>query len=101
MNRANTNRAPPDRQQAQSLQVKKRDGKTNKEGERIMKHIGTKLSMLVLAGSLAGTAMAANDGILLKEQANNNYCHMKFPAMRQRTLGSANPELKRDRKSVV
>ena len=60
-----------------------------------MKHIGTKLSMLVLAGSLAGTAMAANDGILMKEQVNNNYCHMKFPAMRQRTLGSANPELKR------
>ncbi len=61
-----------------------------------MKHIGTTLSMLVLMGSLAGTAMAGNaDGILLKERADNNYCHTRFPAIRQHTLESANPELKR------
>jgi hypothetical protein len=60
-----------------------------------MKYIGTTISMLVLAGSLAGTAMAGNDGILLKEQASNDYCHMQFPAIRQHTLGSANPELKK------
>ena len=58
-----------------------------------MKHIGTSLSMLVLAGSLVGSAFAA-DGILLKEQATNNYCHMKFPAIKERTLAGNNPELK-------
>jgi hypothetical protein len=59
-----------------------------------MKHIGTTLSMLVLAGSLAGTAMAANDGILVKEQGGENYCHMKFPAIKEATLAGNNPELK-------
>lgn len=60
-----------------------------------MKRIGTTLSMLVLAGSLAGSAMAADDGILLKEQFNaDNYCHMKFPAIKERTLAGNNPELK-------
>mgnify|MGYP001260757779 CR=1 FL=1 len=59
-----------------------------------MKRIGTALSILVLAASLAGSAIAA-DGILMKEQlADENYCHMKFPAIRPSTLWSANPELK-------
>jgi len=60
-----------------------------------MKRIGITLSILVLAGSLASAAWAAEDDILMKEQAsNNNYCHMKFPAMRQSTLASNNPQLK-------
>ena len=44
---------------------------------------------------MAGSAFAAN-GILLKEQLgkDENYCHMKFPAIRPSTLWSANPELK-------
>ena len=61
-----------------------------------MKRIGTIASMLVLAGSLAGSAMAA-DGILLKEQAGvdgENYCHMKFSAMDENTLSSDRPQLK-------
>lgn len=58
-----------------------------------MKRIGTTLSILALAGSLAGSAIAA-DGILLKEQTTNNYCHMKFPAIKERTLAGNNPELK-------
>ena len=59
-----------------------------------MKHIGTTLSMLVLAGSLAGTAMAANDGILVKDQDSENYCHMKFPAIKEATLAGNSPQLK-------
>ena len=59
-----------------------------------MKRIGTTLSMLVLAGSLAGSAMAANDGVLVKDEAGDNYCHMKFPAIREDTLGWKTPVLK-------
>ena len=61
-----------------------------------MKRIGATLSILVLAGSLAGSAIAADNGILEKERLsdNENYCHMKFPAMRKGTLTSAHPQLK-------
>jgi len=60
-----------------------------------MTRIGTTLSILVLAGSLAGSAFAA-DGILSKESlADENYCHMKFSAIRPSTLGTDHPELKR------
>jgi hypothetical protein len=59
-----------------------------------MKHIGTKLTMLILAASLAGSASAANNGILVKDDAGNNYCHMKFPAMTARSLVSKQPQLK-------
>jgi len=59
-----------------------------------MKRIGTTLSILVLAGSLAGSAMAADDGVLVKEQAGENYCHMKFPAIRPSTLATNDPQLK-------
>jgi hypothetical protein len=59
-----------------------------------MKHIGTKLSMLVLAGSLAGSAMAANDDIPVKAAAGENYCYMKFPAMTQKSLATKHPQLK-------
>jgi len=58
-----------------------------------MKRIGTMVSMLVLAGSLTGSAMAAG-GVLLKEELDQNYCHMKFPAMREDTLGWKTPVLK-------
>lgn len=59
-----------------------------------MKRLGTTVSMLVLAGSLAGSAMAANDGVLVKEQAGENYCHMRFPAIRRSTLATDHPQLK-------
>ena len=60
-----------------------------------MKRIGMKVSMLVLVSSLASSALAAQDGVLLKEQlADTNYCHMKFPAIRPSTLGGSNPQLK-------
>jgi hypothetical protein len=61
-----------------------------------MKRIGTTLSMLVLAGSLAGNAIAAEKGVLEKERlsATENYCHMKFTAIDEGTLASNNPQLK-------
>ena len=58
-----------------------------------MKRIGTMASMLILAGTLAGTAMAA-DGVLIKEAAGENYCHMKFPAIDENTLAENRPQLK-------
>lgn len=61
-----------------------------------MKRTGTILSILVLAGSLASNAIAANKGIVEKERLsdNENYCHMKFPAIKEGTLASRNPQLK-------
>ena len=59
-----------------------------------MKRVSTMISMVVLAGSLAGSAIAADDGILLKEEAGNNYCHMKFRAIKESTLAGSNPQLK-------
>ena len=61
-----------------------------------MKRIGSIATTLVLAGTLAGSAIAA-DGVLVKEeiwQAGENYCHMKFSAMDENTLSSDHPRLK-------
>ncbi len=58
-----------------------------------MKRVGAIISMTVLASALAGSAIA-EDRVLVKEPADNNYCHMKFPAIRQRTLSSGQPALK-------
>ena len=58
-----------------------------------MKRIGTIVSMLVLTGTLAGTAMAA-DGVLIKDEAGENYCHMNFPAIDENTLSGNHPQLK-------
>jgi hypothetical protein len=58
-----------------------------------------KITTSLLAGSLligsvgaTGTAIAVDDGILLKE-GSGGYCHMKFRAMEPRSLGD-NPRLK-------
>lgn len=58
-----------------------------------MNRIGPMVSVIVLAGSLAASAFAT-DGVVMKKEAGENYCHMKFPAMRQRTLASDSPQLK-------
>ena len=50
------------------------------------------LATVLLLGSLAGSALAA-DGVLLKEEASN-YCHMKFPAIEENTLLTDHPRLK-------
>ena len=59
-----------------------------------MKYIGTRLSILVFAGSLAGSALAANDWISAKEEGNANYCDMRFPAITQKSLATGHPRLK-------
>lgn len=58
-----------------------------------MNRTKTLLTAFVLAGSLAGSAMAA-DGVLVKDEAGETSCHMKFPAIRPSTLGTDHPELK-------
>jgi hypothetical protein len=71
-----------------------RKRKTEKGGEHIMKRIGSMVSVLVMVGSLAGSALAS-DGIVSKEESTaDSYCHMKFPAIRERTLAGNNPVLK-------
>jgi hypothetical protein len=65
----------------------------NKEGDEFMKRISASVSAIVLAGSLLGSAYAA-DGVLLKDEAAENYCHMKFAAIRPRTLASDDPQAK-------
>jgi len=59
-----------------------------------MKRIGVTASVVFLIGALSGSAFAVDP--LLKEEAGEGYCHMKFPAVRQRTLSSDNPQAKRD-----
>ena len=59
-----------------------------------MKRIGATASVVVLVGALSGSAFAVEP--LLKEEAGDGYCHMKFPAVRQKTLSSDNPQLKSD-----
>jgi hypothetical protein len=64
---------------------------------KIMKIANSFLAGLLLIGSLgaAATAMADNDGILLKQDVTSgSYCHEKFRAIEQSTLGSDAPTLK-------
>ena len=62
-----------------------------------MKIANSFLASLLLIGSLGATAtaMAADDGILLKQELTpDSYCHEKFPAIDQSTLDSDDPTLK-------
>jgi len=55
------------------------------------------LSVLVLAGAMGSSiaATAGADGVILKEASTEgSYCHMKFPAIDEITLGSKRPVLK-------
>ena len=56
-----------------------------------MKSIKTFLSFWLIAG--ASSAALAADGVLVKEQVGN-YCHLKFPAIEERTLAGNRPVLK-------
>ena len=58
-----------------------------------MKDIGTMVTMMVLAGFLAGSAIA-KDRIMAKDELSNaNYRHMKFPAITEQTLAGNHPQL--------
>ena len=61
-----------------------------------MKRIGLTLAALTIVGAIGGNATAkAADGILLREQLTaSNYCHLKFPAMTERSLSAASHMLK-------
>jgi hypothetical protein len=73
-----------------------RKKKRKKGGETIMKSLKANLSMLLVVGVLgtSGAALAA-DGVEVEGQlAPGSYCHEKFPAMTERSLGDNQPELK-------
>lgn len=55
------------------------------------------ISGLILAGTLGagGTQVIASDDVLSRTPLTaENYCHLKFPAVRQSTLGTDHPQLK-------
>jgi hypothetical protein len=54
------------------------------------------LAALLFTGTLGALNNAiAEDGVLSKDDASaGSYCHEKFPAIRQSTLGDDQPELK-------
>ena len=55
-----------------------------------MKSIKSVLAVLVLAGSMGSSiaSAAGTDGMILKDAlADGSYCHMKFPAIDEKTLG--------------
>ena len=59
-----------------------------------MKFLKTTVTAILLTGSIAGGALAA-DGVLSKDEVTpGSYCHMKFPAIRETTLFSDHPQLK-------
>jgi hypothetical protein len=66
-----------------------------KEKEKMKtKTIGVIASIVVLAGTLASSVLASDDGVLEKEEMGNNYCHMKFRAIKDGTLAGNDPQLK-------
>jgi len=53
------------------------------------------LLTLLLIGSVSGLApLWAAQGIIYKASGPGNYCHLKFPAIRENTLFSSRPVLK-------
>jgi hypothetical protein len=66
------------------------------KGEKTMKTMTSVLAVLVLAGAMGSSIASAEgtDGMILKDTlADGSYCHMKFPAIDERTLGSKHPVL--------
>ena len=62
-----------------------------------MTNFKSNLSMLLVVGVLgaSGTALAA-DGVVVEGQLSpGSYCHEKFPAITERSLGDNQPQLKR------
>jgi len=62
---------------------------------KIMKIATSFLAALLLTGTLGALNNAiAEDGIISKDDASaDSYCHEKFPAIREATLGDAKPAL--------
>ena len=56
-----------------------------------MKFLKTTVTAILLTGSIADGALAA-DGVLSKDEVTpGSYCHMKFPPMREDSLSWARP----------
>jgi len=52
-------------------------------------------SILIGTLGLSGAKGMASDGVLSKTPLTaDNYCHLRFPAIRPRTLGTDHPQLK-------
>jgi len=57
-----------------------------------MKFLKTAAMAILLTGSIAGSALAA-DSVLSKEEVTpGSYCHMKFPAISEQTLLTDYPQ---------
>jgi len=69
---------------------------TQRKEVRTMKIATSFLAALLFTGTLGAFNNAiAEDGILSKDDASaDSYCHEKFPAIRQSTLGDDQPALK-------
>ena len=61
-----------------------------------MKTMKSALSVLLMAGAMSSSLASAadRDGMILKDVATEgSYCHMKFPAIDEKTLSSKYPVL--------
>lgn len=59
-----------------------------------MKWFKTTVTVVLLTGSMAGGALAGDGALLKQEFMPGSYCHMKFPAIEESTLGANHPKLK-------
>jgi hypothetical protein len=70
----------------------------NKERKEVnkMKTARVLLATLLLAGSfVAAGTVKASDGVITKDEFTpGSYCHMKFPALQENSLGTNHPTLK-------
>lgn len=67
----------------------------------LQRHRSSLATLSILA--LAGSVIAADNGILMKERLsdNENYCYMKFSAIKEGTLGARHPQLKDTSSGVI
>ncbi len=60
-----------------------------------MKKVGSAILAVVLASTLVGSAYAMdNNHDVSSSDRADSYCHMKFPAIRPRTLATSEPQTK-------
>jgi hypothetical protein len=60
-----------------------------------MKKAGSAITAVVLASTLVGSAYAMdNNHDVSSSDRADSYCHMKFPAIRPRTLAAGEPQTK-------
>ena len=59
-----------------------------------MKTIAPIISAVLLAGSLASAALAGDTIVSRATNVDEGYCHMRFSAIRPRTLAGDHPQLK-------